>query len=122
MSVLCRVFRVHRSSYRYQQKRPAEPDAEQISLRSQVLEYHNASHGSAGARSIASMTADDGIKIGRWLAAKLMTELGLVSCQQPKHRYKRGGQEIVGRTLQLCWIYLPVSLSDGRCHFRRTAT
>ncbi|MDQ5075472.1 IS3 family transposase, partial [Klebsiella variicola subsp. variicola] len=93
VAVLCRVFGVHRSSYRYQQKRPAGPDAERLSLRSQVLEYHNTSHGSAGARSIASMAANDGIKMGRWLAAKLMAELGLSSCQQPKHRYKRGGQE-----------------------------
>lgn len=81
MAVLCRVFGAHRSSYRYQQKRPADPDVERLSLRSQVLEYHNTSHGSAGARSIASMVANDGIKMGRWLAAKLMVELGLVSCQ-----------------------------------------
>ena len=31
--------------------------------------------------------------MGRWLAGKLMKELGLVSCQQPTHRYKRGGHE-----------------------------
>lgn len=29
----------------------------------------------------------------RWLAGRLMKELGLVSCQQPTHRYKRGGHE-----------------------------
>ena len=93
MAVLCRMFGVHRSSYRYQQKRPAGPDAERLSLRSQVLEYHITSHDSAGARSIASMVANDGIKMGRRLAAKLMVEQGLVSCQQPKHRYKRGRQK-----------------------------
>jgi len=32
---------------------------------------------------------------GRWLAGRLMKELGLVSCQQPTHRYKRGGHEHV---------------------------
>lgn len=31
--------------------------------------------------------------MGRWLAGRLMKELGLVSCQQPTHRYKRGGHE-----------------------------
>ncbi|CAM7705960.1 hypothetical protein CIFRMM251M_25810 [Citrobacter freundii] len=31
--------------------------------------------------------------MGRWLAGKLMKELGLVSYQQPTHRYKRGGHE-----------------------------
>jgi putative transposase len=34
-----------------------------------------------------------GFKMGRWLAGRLMKELGLVSCQQPTHRYKRGGHE-----------------------------
>ncbi|VCX04866.1 Putative transposase (identified by ISEscan HMM) [Escherichia coli] len=32
--------------------------------------------------------------MGRWLAGRLMKELGLVS-QQPTHRYKRGGHEHV---------------------------
>lgn len=31
--------------------------------------------------------------MGRWLAGWLMKEPGLVSCQQPPHRYKRGGHE-----------------------------
>ncbi|MGL9750330.1 MAG: IS3 family transposase, partial [Symbiopectobacterium sp.] len=30
-----------------------------------------------------------------WLAGRIMKELGLVSCQQPKHRYIRGGREHV---------------------------
>jgi putative transposase len=33
--------------------------------------------------------------MGRWLAGRLMKELGLVSCQQAIHRYKRGGHEHV---------------------------
>ncbi len=33
--------------------------------------------------------------MGRWLAGRLMKELGLVSCQQPTHRYKLGGHEHV---------------------------
>ncbi len=78
MAVLCREFGVHRSSYQYQQKRPAGPDAERLSLRSQVLEYHNTSHGSAGVRSIVSMAANNGIKMGRWLAAKLMVYLHII--------------------------------------------
>lgn len=62
-------------------------------LRSQVLELHNISHGSAGTRSIAIMATLRGFKMGCWLAGRLMKELGLVSCQQPTHRYKRGGHE-----------------------------
>ena len=33
--------------------------------------------------------------MGRWLAGRLMKELGLVSCQQPTHWYKRGSHEHV---------------------------
>lgn len=39
------------------------------------------------------MATMKGFRMGRWLAGRLMKELGLVSCQQPTHRYKRGGPE-----------------------------
>ncbi|QST47790.1 IS3 family transposase [Escherichia albertii] len=92
---LCHVFGVHRSSYRYWKKRPEKPDGRRAVLRSQVLELHGISHGSAGARSIATMATRRGYQMGRWLAGRLMKDLGLVSCQQPTHRYKRGGHEHV---------------------------
>ncbi|WP_128875488.1 IS3-like element IS911 family transposase [Shigella dysenteriae] len=92
---LCQVFGVHRSSYRYWKNRPEKPDGRRAVLRSQVLELHGISHGSAGARSIATMATRRGYQMGRWLAGRLMKELGLVSCQQPTHRYKRGGHEHV---------------------------
>ncbi|HEB1424412.1 TPA: IS3 family transposase, partial [Escherichia albertii] len=92
---LCHVFGVHRSSYRYWKNRPEKPDGRRAVLRSQVFELHNISHGSAGARSIATMATLRGFRMGRWLAGRLMKELGLVSCQQPAHRYKRGGREHV---------------------------
>ncbi|TGG99021.1 IS3 family transposase [Escherichia coli] len=95
MVTLCHVFGVHRSSYRYWKNRPEKPDGRRAVLRSQVLELHNISHGSAGARSIATMATLRGFRMGRWLAGRLMKELGLVSCQQPAYRYKRGGREHV---------------------------
>ncbi|EIQ58812.1 integrase core domain protein [Shigella dysenteriae 225-75] len=95
MVTLCQVFGVHRSSYRYWKNRPEKPDGRRAVLRSQVLELHGISHGSAGARSIATMATRRGYQMGRWLAGRLMKELGLVSCQQPTHRYKRGGHEHV---------------------------
>ncbi len=55
MVTLCHVFGVHRSSYRYWKNRPEKPDGRRAVLRSQVLELHGISHGSAGARSIATM-------------------------------------------------------------------
>ena len=57
------------------------------------MELHNISHGSAGARSIATMATLRGFRMGRWLAGRLIRELGLVSRQQPTQRYKRGGHE-----------------------------
>ncbi|GCJ16174.1 transposase [Escherichia coli] len=32
---------------------------------------------------------------GGWLADRLMKELGLISCQQPSHRYRHDGHEHV---------------------------
>ncbi|HCC1094201.1 TPA: IS3 family transposase [Salmonella enterica subsp. enterica serovar Paratyphi C] len=90
---LCHVFGVHRSNYKYWEKSPEKPDGRRAVLRNQVLELHNISHDSAGARSIAIMATMRGFRMGRWLAGRLMKELGLVSCQQPTHRYKRGGHE-----------------------------
>ena len=93
MVTLCHVFGVHRSSYKYWEKSAEKPDGWRAVLRSQVRELHNISHGSAGARSIAIMATLRGFRMGRWLAGRLMKELGLVSCQQPTHRYKRVGHE-----------------------------
>lgn len=91
---LCHVFGVHRSSYRQWRARSNEPDVKRLIQRSQVKEAWNASKGSAGARSIAGMvTTASGVKMGRWLAAKLMKELNICSCQIPKH--KRTGSEHV---------------------------
>ncbi|NJD86361.1 IS3 family transposase, partial [Candidatus Erwinia dacicola] len=60
------------------------------------MEAWNASGGSAGARSIAAIVIrDSGIKMGRWLAGKLMKELNIASCQIAAHKYKRGGNEHV---------------------------
>lgn len=89
------MFGVHRSSYKYWKCHSVQPDKRRIELRSQVQELHHLSHGSAGARSIAIMATYRGFPMGRWLAGRLMKELGLVSCQQPRHRYKRSGQEHV---------------------------
>ena len=69
---LCHVFGVHRSSYKYWEKSPEKPDGRRAVLRSQVLELHKISHGSAGARSIAIMATLRGFRMGRWLAGRLM--------------------------------------------------
>ena len=64
--------------------------------RSKVMEAWNASGGSASARSIATIVSrDSGVKMGRWLAGKLMNALDIASCQVPAHKYKHGGNEHV---------------------------
>ncbi|QXD01208.1 Mobile element protein (plasmid) [Klebsiella sp. PL-2018] len=92
---MCRLFGVHRSSYRYIRKNGRDSDAERAVKRSLVSEVWNASGGSAGARSIATMVSGRGVRLGRWLAGKLMKELDIASCQAPAHKYKRGGNEHV---------------------------
>ncbi|MGX8941293.1 IS3 family transposase [Symbiopectobacterium sp. Eva_TO] len=96
VTALCQTFEVHRSSYRHWQASANEPDGERVVKCSRVMEAWNASGGSAGARSIATIvTGSSGVKMGRWLAGKLMKELGIASCQRPAHKYKRGGNEHV---------------------------
>lgn len=95
VATLCCVFGVHRSSYRYWENRPDKPDGRRAALRSQVQELHGLSHGSADARSIATMATHSDFRMGKWLTGRLMKDLGLVSCQQPVDRYKRGGHEYI---------------------------
>ena len=58
-----------------------------------MREAFDISEGSAGARTIAAIVSQDGTHLSRYVASNLMHELALVSCQQPKHRYKRALQE-----------------------------
>ncbi|CRL60866.1 Integrase core domain protein [Proteus penneri] len=90
------MFGVHRSSYQYWHHRTKTPSAEQTRLRALVREAHENSHGSAGARTIADMVSNTKqVPLTRYRATKLMKLLGLVSCQTPKHRYKKATQEHV---------------------------
>lgn len=93
IKTLCEVFIVHRSSYNYWQKRPVKIDTETVKLRSLVSEAHAASNGSAGARTIADIETNLGTKWSLYRATKSMKTLGLVSCQLPKHRYRKASQE-----------------------------
>lgn len=67
----------------------ALPDWERVIKRSLIKDAWNLSGGSAGTRTLATIvTTQYGVKMSRYLAGKLMKELGLTSCQQVKHRYK----------------------------------
>ncbi|WP_139151798.1 IS3 family transposase [Shewanella colwelliana] len=93
IKTLCEVFSIHRSSYKYWKKRPTTINADKVKLRSLVSEVHTASNGSAGARTIADMVSQQGVLLSRYRATKLMKELGIVSCQVPKHKYRKGTLE-----------------------------
>jgi putative transposase len=60
-----------------------------------VVDAHKASGGSAGARTIARIVTNNGDSLSRYRATKLMKALDLVSCQVPKHNYKKATKEHV---------------------------
>ena len=60
-----------------------------------VRRIHAESNGSAGTRTIAQIATDRSVPLTRYRARKLMKQLGLVSCQLPKHSYKKAHQEHV---------------------------
>ncbi len=61
-------------------------------LLDQVIEAHEASNGSAGARSIARIVTQAGTPLSRYRASRRMKQLGLVSTQPPSHAYKKAAQ------------------------------
>jgi len=69
---LCQVFGVHRSSYRAWRNRDRTPCEAEQELQEQVIEAHEASQGSAGARTIASMVTQAGIPLSRYRASRRM--------------------------------------------------
>ncbi|MGY4877897.1 IS3 family transposase, partial [Vreelandella aquamarina] len=92
MQCLCQVFGVHRSSYRAWRDRDRTPCKAEQELQEQVIEAHETSKGSAGARTIASMVTQAGIPLSRYRASRRMKQLGLVSTQPPSHVYKKADQ------------------------------
>lgn len=89
------MFSIHRSSYKYWRNRKKAVSPELVKIRSLIKQVHTASNGSAGARSIADMVTALGTKLTRYRATKLMKSMGLVSCQSPKHSYRKATSEHV---------------------------
>ncbi len=59
---------------------------EQRLLEYEIKAIYAESKQPAGARSIATIASERGFALSRYRATRLMKKLGLVSCQQPKHR------------------------------------
>lgn len=66
--------------------------AEELQLRERIKVAFELSNGSAGARTLADMVTAEGTALSRYRAGRRMTLMGLVSSQQPKHRYKKADQ------------------------------
>jgi len=88
LNLVCELFDVKRSSYYARCQSARTIDAERLVLRATVKEKHRISRGSAGSRSIVSMLATDGIRIGRFKVRRLMKEANVVSKQPGAHKYK----------------------------------
>jgi putative transposase len=93
--VLCEVFSVHRSSYKYWAGRVNTIKPERLKEMAVVTSIFHESKGSAGARTIAQIATDRGMDLSRYRAGSLMRQCELTSCQQPKHTYKKAKQEHV---------------------------
>lgn len=93
MKRLCEVFSVHRSSFKAWGSRPKRIKPKLVKELAMVRRIHAESNGSAGARTIAQVSTDRDVPLSRYRATGLMEKLGLVSCQLPKHNYKKAVQE-----------------------------
>ncbi|UAN61437.1 IS3 family transposase [Serratia sp. JSRIV006] len=93
VSLLCDVFEIHRSSYKYWAKRRHVINPERVRVHSEVRRIHRLSNGSAGARTLADILTREGLALSRYRASKIMKALGLSSCQPGKHAYRKSTQE-----------------------------
>ena len=86
---LCTAFGVHRSRYKYGVSRLKTINPKKVREHALVRSIFKQSHGSAGARTIAQISTNQGYDLSRYRAGRLMKACDLQSCQQPRHKYKR---------------------------------
>ena len=87
------MFEVNRSSYYAWRQRQGKTNPERAALKVELIKYHKASNGSAGARTLSEDLRGDGYQVGRYMARGLMKEAGIVSSQRRPHKYKSSGVE-----------------------------
>jgi len=92
MTQLCHAFDVHRSSYKYWFKKSKIIKPKKLKALTMVKAIHKESEGSAGARTIATISTKRGVSLSRYRVGKLMKQLNLTSCQFSKHSYKKAEQ------------------------------
>ena len=82
-----------KSSYYYGMQ-PKPISLETVKTKALIRQIFNDSKRSAGARSIAAILMNEhGIKLTRYIAGKLMAQMGLKSCQLKTHKYKHADEE-----------------------------
>ena len=93
---LCEAFEVHRCSYKYWAKRSHKVDPQKIEEMTFVKAIHRESNGSAGARTLATISSAKGHALSRYRATAIMKRLELVSCQLPRHAYTKSSTRTCG--------------------------
>ena len=91
---LCHVFGVHRSSYEWKTGLKNQT-ADGLYYTVRRLSFMAASATVRPEQKHRHNGNRRGYQMGRWLAGRLMKERAGRLCQQPTHRYKRGGHEHV---------------------------
>lgn len=77
-----------KSNYYYGLK-PKSISLETVKHKALIHQIFNESKHSAGARSIVAVLINEhNIKLSRYMVGKLMSSMGLKSCQLKKHKYK----------------------------------
>ncbi|WP_371128695.1 IS3 family transposase [Pseudomonas sp. UC 17F4] len=92
-SQLCSALGVSRSAFYDWLDRRSVPNTERDVLRAKVVQLHAESRGSAGARMISQYLKAQQLKVGRYLAGRLMAEANLTSRQRRRHQYRSRGVE-----------------------------
>ena len=81
-----------KSSY-YYGRHPKPISLEAVKTKALIRQIFNDSKQSAGARSIVSILMNEhNIKLTRYVAGKLMAQMGLKSCQLKTHKYKHADE------------------------------
>lgn len=86
---------MRRSSYYYRHRQAKRVCPERARLQQAAIKINADRRGAAGARIIAGTLTQQGESVGRYKAKSLMKEMGLVSKQEKKHRYKTAQEESV---------------------------
>lgn len=90
INLLCNVFSIHRSSYKYNIKR--KPTAKKIKEEVIVKSIHRLSKGSAGARTISEIAKGYNVELSRYRVGNIMKRIDISSSQRRKHSYKKAEQ------------------------------